>query len=202
MYNAEVLIYPSNSFPMGKSFNDWCILWWKWLLTIEKSNNPAYDMTGKKAYINQSDPDVFFLCQTFEKSRIFPHRRIEILHKKKIFLPILNWISFRDEENQSEETLKSEAADKMNKIGMLEFYVNGKPVRDRLPEFRVRTPLFEVNLPNDNILGVKQGLTTVVSDGYWLFLESNLNKINISSLGSCSSGITEIGVNYQIIFTD
>lgn len=202
MDNADIWIYPSNSSPIGKNFSDWCILWWKWLLTIKTSNNPAYDMTGEKADINQSDPNVFFLCQTFEKSRIFPQRRVEIPHKKRLFLPILNWISFRDEDNQTEETLISEATDKMNQIGMLEFYVNGKPIMDNLSEFRVRTPIFEVNLPKDNILGAKPGLTTVISDGYWLFLESTLRELRIGSLGSCSSGATEIGTNYQIIFTD
>jgi hypothetical protein len=202
MNNADVWIYPSNSSPMGRTYSDWCMLWWKWLLTIERSKNPAYDMTGRNAYINQDDPNVFFLCQTFELSRLFPLRRVKIPHKKKLFLPILNWISYRNEENQSEETLKSEAAERMDEIGWLEFYVNEESIIDNLSQFRVSTSMFEVILPKDNLLGVNPGLTTVVSDGYWLFLESTLKELRIRSFGSCSSGVTEIGANYEIIFTD
>jgi hypothetical protein len=202
MAYADIMIYPPNSSPLGKTFNEWCILWWKWLLGIQKPNNPAHDMTGDNAYINQINADVFFLCQTFERTRIYPLRKVKIPNNKKIFLPILNWISYRDQENQSEGNLRLEAADRMDRIGMLKFSINEKPIEENLVDFRIRTSIFEVDLPKDNILGAKSGLTTVVSDGYWLFLESNLKEISISSLGSCSSGVTEIGTNYHIIFTN
>lgn len=202
MVNSEITVYSPKSSPLGKSLNDWCILWWNWLLKIEKSNSPALDMSGENAYMNQNNPDVFFLCQTFEKSRIFPQRRIKIPHNKKIFLPILNWISYRDQENQTEEELRLEADGKMNNIGMLTFLINEKPLTANLKDFRIQTSIFYIDLPKDNLLGAKPGLTTVVSDGYWLFLESNLKEINIRSFGSCSSGVTEIGTHYQIVFAN
>ncbi len=202
MAYADITIYPPKSSPLGKTFNEWSILWWRWLLGIEKPNNPALDMTGDNAHLNQSNPDVFFLCQMFEISRIYPLRRVKIPKNKKLFLPILNWISYRDHENQSEENLISEAANKMNEIGMLMFSINENPIVGNLIDFRIRTPIFQVELPKDNLLDAKPGLTTVVSDGYWLFLESKSEEINISSLGACSSGVTKIGTNYQILFTN
>ena len=113
-------------------------------------------------------------------------------------MPILNWISFRDEKAQTDEELKIMAKETMDKIGKLELFINNRPLDVDLFAHRDTPYAFYVTLPVDNILGATPGPTRLVTDGYWIFLKPLKNEFKMTSSGSCSSGITEIGVNYSI----
>jgi len=196
--SSDVIIFDIDSSPSGMRYDQWCIKWWIWLLSIPKSINPALDLVGNYASTNQGNNKVFFLCQTIESSKTLPTREIKIPIRGKIFLPIINWICFKDNEEQTSEYLKNLAKEKMDRIGKLELYINDKPVCEDLSKYRVQPPIFEMEIPENNILGVKPGFTHLVTDGYWIFFEPLIQDIKLSSFGSCSSGITEIGVNYNI----
>lgn len=194
-------IYPVNSKPHGHSYGEWCSRWWQWLLSIPKQSNPAFDTSGINANINQKFPDVFFLCQTYEGVKSIPNRNVRIPKNKSIFMPIINWISILYQDGETEIELLDKATQRMNKIGDMTFSINDVTVKNKLHDYRVLSPFFEIELPEDNIVGLPAGKRLAVSDGYWIFLRPLQGEIHLHSFGSCSSGATKIEAKYEITLT-
>ena len=68
-----------------------------------------------------------------------------------------------------------------------------------LERHRIKSPIFDVGLPERNLFDGIPGPTTGASDGYWLFLRPLARGMHkIHSFGSCLSGKIKIGVNYDI----
>jgi hypothetical protein len=197
MRSISALTFPIQSTPYGLTYGEWSSKWWKWLLSIPKSINPAFDSTGTHAYRNQRS-DVFFLCQTLESVKSTPHRRVMVSAGQAIFMPIINWISTLHIDGETDQELVTTANTRMNVIGDLQITINDATINEGLASYRVQSPIFETALPRHNILGINEGTARCVSDGYWLFLKALKNNIKISSFGSCSSGITKIAVSYDI----
>lgn len=193
-------IYPINSKPHGYSYGEWCSRWWQWLLSIPRQSNPAFDTSGKNASVNQKYPDVFFLCQTYEGVKSIPNRSIWIPKNSSIFMPIINWISILYHDGLTEKELLDKAKQRMNVIGEMMVSIDGITLKNELQNFRVLSPFFEIELPEDNILGLPPGKRVAVSDGYWIFLRQLQGKLHLNSFGSCSSGATKIGAHYEITF--
>jgi hypothetical protein len=181
------------------SYGEWSAEWWKWFLSIPKNCNPAFDLDGSNANINQNCSPVFFLCQTFENTDVLPYRTVSIPANSLIFMPIINWLSLIHQDGETDEQLLTVARNKMDVVTYLQFIVNGIHVRRGLAH-RALSPFFEVELPKDNILGLSPGVRRAVSDGFWVFLKPRENAIDLISMGACSSGLTKIGVKYRINF--
>ena len=194
---SSVKIYPHNSKPLGHSFGEWSARWWQWLLVIPKSLNPAMDSSGQNASIGQSDSKVFFLCQTIENVEQQPSRKISVHRGTSIFLPIINWISNFYEHGKTERELIEIATERMDVIGNLKFKWNGTNIQE-LEKYRFRSKFFTVELPKDNILDLPAGKARLISDGYWVFTKPIVTDTRLSTFGTCSSGITKIGVDYSI----
>ena len=65
--------------------------------------------------------------------------------------------------------LRAAAAASMDPV-TLEASIDGVPLRN-LSDYRVQSPVFSVNLPEGNVVGVPSGTyAPMVSDGYWLML--------------------------------
>ena len=194
-----ISIFPVHSKPFGCTFEEWSTRWWQWLLSIPKSRSPAFDLTGANARVNQDNAQVFFLCQTYEEGApLIPHRNVTVPTGTAIFMPIINWISILHHDGESEQELVEIAAKRMDVVANLQFTVNDFPVKKRLEEYRVRSDCFDIMLPKDNILSSPPGAIRAVSDGYWLFFKLSDGNTKISSFGSCSSGVTNIGVCYNL----
>jgi hypothetical protein len=114
-------------------------------------------------------------------------------------MPIINWISLLHHDGETETDLLRVARERMDIVGKMELSVNGSSLTSELRQFRVRSPFFNVQLPEDNIVGLLPGTRRAISDGYWVFIKPLDDYITLDSLGSCSSGATKIGVHYQII---
>ena len=48
--------------------------------------------------------------------------------------------------------------------------IDGKRIQD-LQSFRVQSNLFDVDFPDDNVLGIPSGKSQAISDGIWVILE-------------------------------
>jgi hypothetical protein len=191
-------IYEVGDKPLGLSYSEWSERWWQWLLSFPKSTNPAFNNSKEWMTTNTTTENVSFLCQTIEAFRPIPRRRIQIPDGGYIFMPILNWISINDEDDQTDEELIKLAKEKMDKVGKLDLRLNGNTLDLRLEEYRVRSRIFEMIMEAGNVLDARSGSHRLVSDGYWIFLRPQISDLILSSFGSCSSGITEIGVDYRI----
>lgn len=197
--NATLRLYPLNSKPFGLSYSDWTAKWWQWFLSIPKSSSPALDTTGINANIGQNNPNVFFLCQTYEGVDSTPHREVVIDSDRALFMPVINWISILNYDGVTEQEIFEKAKERMDVVAKLEMKINEITLSEEdLRKYRVQSPLFDVNLPEGNIMELKPGLVRAVSDGFWIFLEPLNKETSLSSFGSCSSGVTNILVNYHI----
>ncbi len=184
--------------PYGLTYEHWTMKWWYWLLKIPKRNSPAFDQTGNNAYINQNNPNVFFLCQTFENSGSIPVRCIMIQSGMSVFMPLINWISVAPEDGETDKELFLKARTKMNTIKDLKVNVNEHEISNEFDKYRIQSCPFYVELPEENILNLAAGVKRVISDGYWILTEPIRKPIFLKTFGSCSAGLTKIGVKYDV----
>lgn len=196
--NPSSLIFAKNDKPNGITYENWTILWWKWLLSIPRSENPAMDQTGVNADLNQPGNKVFFLCQTIEGVQPIPCRTITIPLGTSLFLPIINWISIEGENGNTEEELTIVAKKRMDIVSNLQFSINDYQIPIDLRNYRITSSSFYAYFPPDNIFHVCPGDRRLVSDGYWIFLKPLVSDSLIKSYGSCSKGLTRIGISYRI----
>jgi hypothetical protein len=178
---------------------EWTIRWWQWLLSVSKAMSPAFDLTGKYANLNQTDRNVFFLCQTFGKLSSTPIRKV-VIHNRAIFMPIINWISVIPDDGCNDEQLLEAAGRKIDVVESLQLFINHHRINVDLEKYRVRSFPFEVSLPKENLLDLKEGPARCASDGYWVLFESVKQSLALSSYGSCSLGVNRISMSYTLYF--
>ena len=191
-------VHPVDSKPFGLSYEEWTEKWWKWLLSIPKERSPSMDFTGANANENQTDPNVFFLCQTIEGEESTPHRSIRIPTSKDILVPIMNWVSVLHVNGETDEELIKCATERMDVIKELTMSINGVKLDMELRNFRVKSRVFDFILPEKNVFDLPSGFTRLVSDGYWLLFHPLDELKGISTFSTCSSGLTKIAVEYGL----
>lgn len=198
--SSDIVIYPPESRPLGLSYEDWCIKWCQWITSIPKQSNPT--VNNSKSWILQKDGNakVVFLCQTYESATSIPKRHISVPTGSNIFMPIINWISVLGGNEKNTMDLKKLAEKMIDEVVKLQLIINGSPIKADLWDFRVKTPAFDIVLPNNNIFGVSGGRTSMVVDGFWMFFQPLQDRLSIETFGACRSGITRIAVNYELKF--
>jgi hypothetical protein len=192
----NLFIYPLDSAPFGVGYAYWTALWWKWVLSVPASENPLSDLEGKRPSMKVSGP-VCFLAGT---TKGVAKRSCIIPSDKSILYPVLNFgATLADEPAvRSEEELVDLAKREMDRITKLQVTIDGAEISN-LERFRIQSPIFDVDLPKNNLFGGPSGPTRGVSDGYWLFLEQlPRGSHRIESFGSCMEGQLSIGANYEI----
>lgn len=199
MLEQGITLLPADSDPYGMAFREWTKQWWKWLSSIPTTYNPTMDTSGTNVTVKQQNEGVLFLCQTIESTPGTITRKSRISQVRAIFMPVINWISISGLDGNSEEELISVAERKMDVVRDLEFEINGVRLTEELKNYRVRSGIFDIDLPEENIFDVSKGRRRAASDGYWVFFQCRRERINLSSFGSCSSGATRISVNYDLI---
>jgi hypothetical protein len=199
---GSFIIHDANEVVFGLTYEEWSIKWWSWILGVPKSLNPTNDTTGEFAFLKQNNSNVVFLCQTFEAGANMPIRSIMIPRGTSIFMPLINWISVYPVDGISDEELIDRAKKKIDSVGHLMVSINGNEITKELREYRIQTKPFDVPLSNDNILALDAGLRRVVSDGYWIFTKPLNSSLSMRTFGSCTSGLTKIGVTYKISISE
>jgi hypothetical protein len=190
------LTYNPDENPFGKTWGEWTAEWWKWSLSLPKDQNPITDTTGKNASYNQRGP-VWFLAGTFGG---LAERACEIPAGKAIFFPIsCNSTSFAECPNFKTETeLRAFAKADIDQVKTIMATVDGQ----RLPDSdlrRLESPPFELDLPEENVVGVGPGKTKSTSDGYWVFLKPlPAGNHEIHSFSSCRIGTQWIETRYHL----
>jgi hypothetical protein len=141
------------------------------LLSIPRTVNPSLDDDGRHSSINQYDKNVWFLTGTFG-NLINIRRRCIIPEGKAILFPILEKEdSFtEDSDLKTEADLIKRSKEATDKVVHLEAVVDGERISN-LEDYRVRSEVFDLTFPNDNVYGVTPGITRSVCDGYWLFMK-------------------------------
>jgi hypothetical protein len=190
------LTYKPDEDPFGKTWEEWSAEWWKWCLSLPRSQNPITDTTGENGSYNQRD-DVWFLAGTFGG---FAERTCEIPTGKAIFFPVsCNETSYAECPNfKTEAELGAFAKADIDQVKTIMATVDGQ----RLPNSdlrRVQSPPFEITLPLENVLGVPPGKTKSKSDGYWVFLKPLApGKHEIHFFSNCSTDALLVEARYQL----
>jgi len=176
--SAQVL--PPDAVVDGKNLGDWLAEWWKWILPIPITNNPAFDPDGRFAHVGQPDGPVFFMVKGYNFTFV-PRRSFEVPEGKYLFMPLLtDYESSLDiEPPLSVPELQDIAAGQVMLIDELHFEIDGVPVPN-LFSYRARAPAFSIEFTEpDNLFAWGQGypfprptdpvpalVDPVVADGY------------------------------------
>jgi hypothetical protein len=161
-------VFPPNSKPYGLSYGDWSSKWWQWAQSIPKENNPTGDETGEKCSQEQSGA-VWFLAGTRGGSAV---RDCTVPAGKGILIPIINGeCSFAEFPSlKTESELRDCAKADQDKVRSIDVTIDGVNLRD-LQKYRVQSQLFNITLPENNVLGLQPQTTQAVADGYYAMLE-------------------------------
>lgn len=199
----------------------WAQRWWKWILEIPASRNPAYgysymETSAKKQNQPYDREDVWFLAGAFNDgtlpyTRHISHRSgIEIPKGKSLFMPVLNFFGVIRDSKHKEE-LERRVKEEMDVINPESLYVtiDGQEIKD-LAKCRADTStVFEITVNGkDNVLKMKHVLGRPIKllakgDGFWLFLKPlPPGKHEIHSFGSCLQGKIQIEIHYNILVLD
>jgi hypothetical protein len=186
---------PIDSVQYGITYSELTARWWQWVLSIPRNDNPLIDDSGKNSANNQSGP-VWFLAGTFEGPA---ERSCTIPADKAILFPVINFeASVAEGDGTTEEELATRVKFEMDQITDIRAMINGTKL-DNLKQYRIRSPLFSVTLPADNVLGLAAQTTKMMSEGYWLFLKPlQPGKYDLCSFGSCLAGRIKIGISYHL----
>ncbi len=174
--NNNPRIAPIQSHPDGKTYGQWAASWWQWALQTPANINPLLDKgdcsVGQKGH-------VWFLGGTFSGETVV--RNCTVPTGTKLFFPLANasYGAFLNDppETRTEESLRAQV-DYLKKanITLLEVKIDGVQVMNPSQYFE-QSPLFDVQLPTDNIYGVDESvvpqllLSPSVDQGYYLFLQ-------------------------------
>lgn len=193
-YNGLEL-YALDSMPFDRTYAEWTARWWKWVLSIPKTENPLVDENGKNCTNKQSGP-VWFLAGTLKGSA---ERSCTIPADKAILTPVINYeASVAEGDGTTDKELAARVKFEMDQITNMQAMFNGTNVKE-LKQYRIQSPPFNVTLPADNVLGLPAQTTKMMSEGYWLFLKPlEPGKYDVDSFGSCLAGRIKIGSSYHL----
>jgi len=152
--------------------------WWQWVSSIPPKVNPVLDEDGKNCLVGQRG-DVWFLGGNFaDAPRIT--RACSVPEGKVLFFPVLN-SSFFDSPNAcgqgpesfSVKDMRTAVAAFIDGATTLSVTLDGSPVKNI---DRVRSKIFEISLPEDNIydafVSCAAGVYSPgVDDGYYARIE-------------------------------
>lgn len=167
-------IAPIQSHPHGKTYSEWAATWWQWALQTPASVNPLLDKG--ECSVGQSGK-VWFIGGTFTGSGDLIERNCTIPPGTALFFPLINagYFAFLNDPpaQRTESYLRAQVA--CDAPTLLEANIDGAPVSNPAQYFE-KSPLFDVQLPKDNVLGLKESdapqllLSPSVDQGYYLFL--------------------------------
>ena len=183
--------------PFGASWEEWTIRWWKWILSIPIDMNPGIDPSGKKFSTDQPYHEVIFLAGTFEGHA---KRTYFIPSSRGIFFPVINFITSFAEEPQlkTDSDLIIRANEDIASLTNVNVIIDGISIQN-IDEYRVQSPVFDIQFEERNAFKLPPGPTRAISDGFWIFLRgltSGWHTIRV--IGSCYSGTTQESTTWNL----
>lgn len=162
------LVYDIDSKPFNIPYSDWTEKWWQWAYSIPQNTHPAYDDTGKFCQESQKKP-VWFFPGTYQHSVT---RYCEIPYGVGILFPILNSeCSFAEHPEMKTKEELSICAKQIQDTIIPEFATLNNVEIPNLENYRIQSNIFNLTIPENNILDLQPQITQAVSDGLWVFLK-------------------------------
>jgi hypothetical protein len=160
-------VFPPGSEPYGIGYPEWLAKYWQWVILGTPEENVIDDPSGENCEIHQNGP-VWFLAGTGGGEA---ERSCTVPSGKAILLPVsLVECSFAEGDGTTEEELRTCAKADQDLVTHIELIVDGETLSN-IEDYRIQSPLFEWNLPENSIFGIKSGVTSSVSDARVVILE-------------------------------
>ncbi len=196
-------IAPIQSHPHGKTYSEWAVEWWQWVLATPAGVNPVVgaDCSGGQT------GHVWFLFGSFDNVAVF-ERACTVPRGTALFFPLINagFFAFLNDppETRTEEYLRAQVNCSVPSV--LEVEIDGIAVRNPFQYFE-QSPLFDVQLPVDNIFGYTPEqvpellFSPSVDEGYYLFLRPlrpGEHVIRWKASWTCPFGSFSIDATYSL----
>jgi hypothetical protein len=140
--------------------------WWQLFLSLPVAGNPLVDGTGASCVFGQRGP-VWFLVGSFGGTVT---RECAIPEGVTLFFPLLNLVDV-NVTNQSARELRGELDPCIDATTTLILEVDGQSVQPGAIK-RVRSDVFAVTLPNNNLFSLPAGTySPAVDDGFYVTLK-------------------------------
>ena len=177
----EGLVYAAGEEIHGSSLGEWSARYWQWVTSLPVGENPAQEPTGALCGYGQTGP-VFFIPRNMPPCTVPAG--------VSVFLPIAGSQCSTLEpppfHGDDEVSLMACAAVEADRYAGIIVRVNGEVVPN-VEHYRTASPVFAMQLPEDNILAVPAGTGLAVADGYHVVLRPLL------------AGTHEIVVHVEVI---
>jgi hypothetical protein len=148
--------------------------WWTWALEEPVPTNPLQDKhkaSQCQGTTSFEGGEVLFLAGTTSGNEVT--RKCTVTSDTWLFFPVVNTVELEPTGTKTEEALRRIVNDRLDLSlnGSTMFAtVDGEPIAISEVENRADTPLFTVDLPKNNIFGVKPEPYEAVADGVWVLL--------------------------------
>jgi hypothetical protein len=172
-------VEPFNAQPAGQTYGRWAATWWQWALGIPAAVNPLTDATGEHCAQRQVDA-VWFLAGSVSPDPVV--RACVIPAGKSLFFPLINTIYgafLNDPPNTRTESFVRTAGSCTEPVQIsasLDGYTVAKPTRFFTGASGSQSPIFNVQLPPGNVLGLDEiavpelVLSPSAEQGYYFFV--------------------------------
>jgi hypothetical protein len=153
--------------PSGPETEDW----WRSCLETKKNVHPFVTGTilGTQSLHLMAGTGPYNSCEDLE-------RKAEVVGQKPILIGVLNAVSCEAElkGKASDGQLRALAQQDVDRLTELEFTIDGNKILhlENSKDYYVDSGPFTVNLPDNNILDVKAGITKAHSAGFWVKIDS------------------------------
>jgi hypothetical protein len=148
--------------------------WWTWALEEPAPTNPLQDKDKAsqcEGTTTFEGGEVLFLAGTFSGNEVT--RECTVSSETWLFFPVVNTVNLEPKGTFTEQQLRTLSNRQMNRFlarSTMFVRVDGEPIAISEQENRADTPLFTVNLPKNNVFGVKPEPYDAVADGVWVLL--------------------------------
>ena len=142
--NIEIndFFYKRVDTPFGKTWEEWAEDWWKYVMSIPKSQSPGLDSNGSRFdSISNTNENVLFFVGTYGGSA---ERYCQIRSNKAIFGPIMNYVSSFAENPKiiSEDELKNHVRKDADDFKNMEFVLNGRKLQNIRYYYRIDSEMY------------------------------------------------------------
>jgi hypothetical protein len=152
----------------SESFQKLSAEWQQWALSIPTDHNPQLDTTGKDCMVGQHG-SAWFLAGTFNGGSAT--RTCAVPGDNPIYFPVINSVNInvpnvcgQGPDNVSSADLRALSAAFVDGATNLSAAIDGKAIKQLV---RVRSDVFEVALPEDNVFNVLCGGPGTVPAGIY-----------------------------------
>jgi hypothetical protein len=192
------VVVPPNSTAYGNKYSEWSAEWWQFVLSIPTSENPLLDADGSRCVLGQRGP-VWFLVGWFGPGAAT--RACSVPEGTALFFPVINVVDVNT-TTQTARELRAETAPCLDAVTLLSVVVDGVPVPKLREKFRVKSEVFAVTLPADNLFTIDPGTySPAIDDGFYVMLKPlSVGPHTLHFMGA-SAGCPLIGSPFSVDVT-